>query len=144
MMALSIAQPYARLIVAGEKRVENRTWPPPEKYLGEVIAIHASKSRAWLGTDMLPDPRGLVFGALLGTVRVLGYFRRHELAKYIFRHPTQAWLWDHRHVHGPICWVFEDARAFDEPIPYRGQLGLFRVVIDAPRGAGEPSARRGV
>ena len=127
MMALSIAQPYARLIVAGEKRVENRTWPPPQQYVGEVIAIHASKSRAWLG----PDPRGLVFGALLGTVRVLGYFRRHELAKYIFRHPTQAWLWEHRHVHGPICWVLDEPHAFDEPIPCRGQVALFRVDIDA-------------
>lgn len=40
--AISIKQPWAYLICAGIKDVENRTWPLPKKYKGERIFIHAS------------------------------------------------------------------------------------------------------
>jgi hypothetical protein len=66
MKALTICQPYAHLIVRGEKRVENRTWPT--RYTGP-LAIHAGKSRQWLSPGDVPafelkgDP--LVFGAEL-------------------------------------------------------------------------------
>ena len=42
MKAISIKQPWAYLICAGIKDVENRTWPLPEKYKGERVFIHAS------------------------------------------------------------------------------------------------------
>lgn len=40
--AISIKQPWAYLICAGIKDVENRTWALPEKYKGERVFIHAS------------------------------------------------------------------------------------------------------
>ena len=40
MKALSINQPWAQLIIAGIKPVENRSWPTPVR--GEIL-IHASK-----------------------------------------------------------------------------------------------------
>lgn len=41
-IAISIKQPWAYLICAGIKPIENRTWPLPEKYKGERVFIHAS------------------------------------------------------------------------------------------------------
>ena len=41
-IALAVQQPWAWLIVNGIKDVENRNWPLPEKYLGQLVLIHAS------------------------------------------------------------------------------------------------------
>ena len=40
--AISIKQPWAYLICANMKPIENRTWPLPEKHKGERVFIHAS------------------------------------------------------------------------------------------------------
>lgn len=40
--ALSIRQPWAWFIVNGYKDVENRSWKPSEKMMGQRIVIHAS------------------------------------------------------------------------------------------------------
>lgn len=44
MYALSIKQPWAALIVAGYKDVENRNWHCPNKIYGQRVLIHAGKS----------------------------------------------------------------------------------------------------
>lgn len=40
--AITVKQPWAYLLCAGIKDVENRTWSLPEKYRGERVFIHAS------------------------------------------------------------------------------------------------------
>ena len=52
MKVITICQPYAELILLGEKRVENRTWPT--NYRG-TIGIHAGKSKAWHSLDFYLD-----------------------------------------------------------------------------------------
>lgn len=42
MKVLSVKQPWAYLLCAGIKDIENRTWKLPEKYKNETILIHAS------------------------------------------------------------------------------------------------------
>ena len=42
MKPITIKQPWASLIVHGIKDIENRTWPCPDKYIGQKILIHAS------------------------------------------------------------------------------------------------------
>lgn len=44
MKTLSVKQPWAYLICAGIKDIENRTWPCPKKYIGERVLIHAGRS----------------------------------------------------------------------------------------------------
>jgi len=44
MMALSIRQPWAWLILNAGKDVENRDWRAPRRVIGQRILIHASKS----------------------------------------------------------------------------------------------------
>ena len=43
MYAITLHQPWASLIVMKLKTVETRSWPVPERLLGQVIAIHAGK-----------------------------------------------------------------------------------------------------
>ena len=42
MKVLTVKQPWAHLIGAGIKDVENRTWRCPEKYIGKRVLVHAS------------------------------------------------------------------------------------------------------
>lgn len=44
MIALSIRQPWATLILLQGKDVENRSWPCPAKHIGQTVLIHASSS----------------------------------------------------------------------------------------------------
>lgn len=41
MKALTVRQPWASLIVRGVKAIETRSWPLPNKMVGQRIAIHA-------------------------------------------------------------------------------------------------------
>ena len=124
MKALTICQPYAHLIVRGEKRVENREWPT--SYRGPLL-IHAGKSREWMDSEdeldfrELGDP--LVFGALVGvaTLADVLHIDRIERGEYDARHP---WLREHCHTIGTWCWVLTDVRRF-EPVPWKGAQGLW-------------------
>ena len=42
MIVITVKQPWAYLIAAGIKDIENRTWKCPQKYIGKRILIHAS------------------------------------------------------------------------------------------------------
>ena len=42
MITISVKQPWAYLLCAGIKGIENRTWILPEKYKGKRVLIHAS------------------------------------------------------------------------------------------------------
>jgi hypothetical protein len=41
--AISLWQPWASLIARDAKAIETRDWPPPAKYIGRRIAIHATR-----------------------------------------------------------------------------------------------------
>lgn len=136
MKALTICQPYAHLIVCGEKRVENRTWPT--RYRGPLL-IHAGKSKAWLTeedgmhyADGKPrkidydEATGKVFdfGALVGVAELVDcvHIDTIESRAVQQRHP---WLYDHPHTEGPWCWVLQNVRRFGAVVPCKGEQGLW-------------------
>lgn len=45
MIALSIRQPWAQLILDRGKDVENRSWPCPSKHVGTPILLHAGLAK---------------------------------------------------------------------------------------------------
>ena len=49
MKALTLTPEWAWAVTALDKRVENRTWRPPERMIGQRIAIHAGKARPDIG-----------------------------------------------------------------------------------------------
>ena len=110
MRALTIRQPWASLIICGEKDVENRTWTT--RYRG-VLAIHAGHR---FDQDLQPWQRSIVAkvdafprGAIIGVVELMD----------IVRDSSSRWA-------EPTCyhWVLANPRAI-EPVPVRGRLGLW-------------------
>jgi hypothetical protein len=118
MKALTIRQPFAYSISHGSKRIENRSWRPPESMLGERIAIHAAKridgqAAIDLGLESTPDVR-LPTMAIVATAR---------LVKVIDARPKgqQSFWWT-----GPLAWVLADVRP-TRVIYTPGRLGLWTL-----------------
>ena len=75
MIALTVCQPYASLIVGWPgiavedvKRVENRGWRT--SYRGPLL-IHAGKSTDYLDTWGGPTPAEMPMGVILGSVDII-------------------------------------------------------------------------
>lgn len=81
MLALSVRQPWAWLIVQGFKDIENRPWPAWQSVLGQRVYIHASKRfdrngyrviRQRFPDVCLPCPETFDRGGIVGSVIVTG------------------------------------------------------------------------
>jgi hypothetical protein len=84
---LTVQDPWAQAIIWGPKRIENRGKRPPEKIIGERIAVYTGKTvdlqavhAAWHGKPL--DGWGDYYskkehhhpGHIIGTVRVQGFY----------------------------------------------------------------------
>lgn len=122
LRALSVRQPWAELIVRGDKNLEYRTWRLRE--MGPLL-IHASRTLDHENFEITGmEPQGLPFGALVGIVDVVDCVEvEDEPGLYAFQlaHP----------------------RRFAVPVPYRGAASIFRVPTAQVRAAlpGEPQER---
>lgn len=141
MKALTVCQPFAHLIVhggaSGKKRVENRLWRTT--YRG-LVAIHAGKNRGWLDDpeDYRDDDPATVnygipldrmaFGAVVGMAWLIECATLEDInaGKLDARFP---WIREHEHTEGPWCWILGNAVALAEPVPCKGSLGLFELVV---------------
>jgi hypothetical protein len=128
MKAISIQQPWAWFIIKGIKPVENRTWP--SKYRGPLL-IHAGKKfdqNGWFYLCNTPEFRDVVntflkdfqpaslnvpSGMIIGQVNMVDCVTEHP-SKFFF---------------GPFGHVYANPVEFAQPVPYRGQLGIFEVTI---------------
>ena len=128
--AITIHQPWASLIAAGVKEYETRSWETG--YRG-LIAIHAGQTKTTMryvdfecvnADDLacLPDPMPL--GAVVAVARLVDCVlttrlldegnisdREYELGNF---------------APGRFGWKLEIVTVFDEPIPARGQQGLWK------------------
>lgn len=131
VFALTIWQPWAWAIVQGHKKIENRTWRPPRHLMGKWMLIHAG---ATLDTPAVETVRRIIrYPALpkLTLRHVVGVVRVHSVygevdslspSQLEADHPGQS-----RWYAGPFAWFFDQAIEFPQPIPMRGQQGVFRV-----------------
>lgn len=140
--AISIRQPWAWLVAAGWKDIENRS--QHFKYRG-AVAIHASKTRAPLeerhvaldlmlqeatdrsGESSFEEWRPLTdeyhasvwhadrAGAIIGIATIVGC-----------RHAAEDGR-ESRWYAGPHGLVMHSPELFDEPIPWKGQLGIWEL-----------------
>jgi hypothetical protein len=141
MKALTICQPYAHLIMAGEKVVENRTWPTT--YRGSLL-IHAGKSRGWLERDETGSRIAKVscgvpistmaFGAVVGIATLDMCLRKDNILQNA-QTDRSKWARDweflakHEHTNGPWCWVLKDIKRFQTPVPFKGAQQIFDVPL---------------
>lgn len=128
--AISVKQPWAYLICAGIKDIENRTWKCPDKYIGERIYIHASGSHGKKFNINLTDEqmrvafkavseecllKSMQFGAIIGSVVITDCVINHSS------------IWAEMTAIKPIYnWVLADAILFEEPIlNVKGKLSFW-------------------
>jgi hypothetical protein len=102
--ALTIRQPFAELIVAGVKDVENRTWRTSHR---GPLAIHAAATTRELDALGL-DPGDYTLGAVIGVVDVLD----------VAPDDHDGWRW-----------LLSNPRRLPAPVPARGGRALFHVDI---------------
>ncbi|MGA8725379.1 MAG: ASCH domain-containing protein [Acidimicrobiales bacterium] len=109
---LTVRQPWASLIVAGIKPVENRTWPT--RHRGRLL-IHAGleidREGMALHEHRFGDEPPL--GVILGEIEVLDCVRG---SRSRWADPDQ-WNWV---LANPIEWR--------QPVPARGRLGLWTII----------------
>lgn len=119
MVALSIRQPWAYLIVRGIKDVENRSWPAPPARIGRRIAIHAAKTFDFAGFEwvrrrfhhlLLPRPDRFELGGIVGSAVLFECVTQS----------TSPWFC------GPYGFVFT-APLICRLRPCRGQLKFFNT-----------------
>jgi hypothetical protein len=112
MKCLSVQQPWANAIFFLGKDVENRSWPTD--YRGSLL-IHTGKRVDGEALRKYGNAGGpLVTGAIIGLVNLVG----------IRQDSASQWA-------QPDCWhwLLADQQPLAEPIPYKGQLGIFQVQI---------------
>jgi hypothetical protein len=143
MKALSLTQPWATLVILGEKRIETRSW---NSYHRGPLAIHAAKTLpAWARSSCtlspfrevllrhgIPHPSALPLGAIIGTVEMHGSYEFHHPDE-----PTFVPCSEHERAFGDFTagrygFLLRDARVI-EPIPCRGSLGLWDVPEEIAR-----------
>ena len=112
MKVLTVRQPWASLIVAGIKDIENRSWST--KYRGKLgihagmrVDMEALEEHGHLLGDQ-PVPRG----ALIGSVTLVDCIQGSKSP------------WADR---GLWHWVLRDARTLVHPRKMDGRLGLWRT-----------------
>lgn len=144
MKAISVRQPWAWAIIHGGKDVENRTRNIAGDYRGPV-AIHASKGYDELDfyyvSDILapgdlPEMDAIAFGAVIGVATLWAVHQGVQGAWCCPRDERRYQRWavpDQWH----LC--LTNQRPLPEPIPYRGQLGLWALPDDVLPPEFQPS-----
>jgi hypothetical protein len=122
MIALSILQPWAWLIVNGYKDIENRSWST--KRCGTVL-IHAGKrwgaeqrdDLEYIRDDFpdIPLPAEFDLGGIVGAARIVDCVSES----------TSPWF------NGPFGFVLDEQRRSPLFVPWRGQLGFFDIPASA-------------
>src|SRR4051812_38489229 len=154
MRALTLTQPWASLVVSGQKRIENRPWNPPTAMIGQRFAIHASRAIDLDTTYEIfiskiygpvvspyPTPRDFPLSAVVGVATLDKVFSGSWDAEAIERHaalfsfstgeflgPQQV-----RWFFGPVGFALRDARAIATPVPCKGALGFWTLPEDVER-----------
>ena len=155
MKVLTIKQPWAYLIAAGIKDIENRTWKCPKKYIGERALIHASASapksiRELLNADQIDTvfksdlynntdfAKQYSTGAIIGSIEIVDCVVNHssiwaEKQRCIHHSPGKDLTkipncWDGCiYFPKPIYnWILANPILFPEPIHnVKGKLGFW-------------------
>ena len=152
MKAISLHQPWASLIMLGAKRLETRSWRPPEALIGQRVLIHATKRidpcvchapfSQYITHPVFDAPTGV----LLGSAKIEGAWRidcaadARRCAGEYHRIGTgsniRAFLEaiDHElcfgdYTVGRWAWGLGDVRPLHKPLPCRGHQKFWEVQL---------------
>lgn len=146
--AISLWQPWASAVSIGAKRIETRSWST--RYRGP-IAIHAAKRKVkqelealcwenWVHAvfgSRLERLDQLPFGAILATAELVDCLPVAEIDEDLLwrRYGEQEPGFGEEcfeiamgnYQPGRYGWILDNVKPLPEPIPYRGQQGLWTV-----------------
>jgi predicted transcriptional regulator len=149
MKAISIKQPWAYLICAGIKDIENRTWACPKRYIGQRVLIHASGDRKLNLTSLTREQYNYACDKIIWdstTVKPCDMWNRSaiigsvEIVDCVINHPSiwadknkVKWVGEKRslyeEMHGEKLiynWVLANPILFENPIlNVKGRLGFW-------------------
>lgn len=127
MKVLTIKQPWAQLIIDGYKKYEFRGWKT--KYRGKIL-IHAGIS---LEKDMMVRFKDYnlhcTMGAIIGEADLVDCILVDKTFNDELRSIDPIVYGRSNHVDN-YAWKLENVIRYDEPIPCKGQLGLWNYDVD--------------
>lgn len=127
MKVLTIKQPWATLIMQGDKKYEFRSWQT--KYRGELL-IHAGKSVDKEAIKRLGKylPENLPLGKILGKVRLVDCIKMSPEFKEILLKENSE-IYTKSSFQENYGWQVTDIEIFKEPIEVKGRLSLWEYDI---------------
>ena len=117
MKALSLKQPWAKLIVSGKKTIETRKWKT--NFRGKFF-IHASKNSDLEYADELGF-KNLITGEIIGVaelVDVKEYKNKEEFDRDYKKHFAKSFV--------KYGFILKNTKRIN-PIKYKGQLNFFEI-----------------
>lgn len=151
---ITLWQPWASLCFVADaalrKHNETRGFPPPAKYVGQRVAIHAAA--AWPAKHNIKPPLrhlsleafGLGFegflprGVILGTVRLLDPMPTERARLIASENELAAGNYDDERW----AWPLADMIALPSPIPAKGKQGWWKFPVPALAAQEAPSPQR--
>ena len=128
MKALTIKQPWATLIMQGDKRFEFRSWQT--KYRGELL-IHAGKGIDKDAMKRLAKylPENIPLGKILGKVKLVDCIKMTPEFKEILLKENND-IYTKSSFEENYGWQVKDVEVFKEPIEAKGHLSLWEYEIN--------------
>lgn len=128
MKVLTIKQPWATLIMQGDKRFEFRSWQT--KYRGDLL-IHAGKSVDKEALNRLSKylPKEIPTGKILGKVKLVDCIKMSPEFKNILLKENKD-IYTKSSFKENYGWQLTDVEIFEKPIEAKGQLSLWDYPID--------------
>ena len=127
MKVLTIRQPWATLIMQGDKRFEFRSWQT--KYRGELL-IHAGKGIDKEAVKRLEKylPKDLPLGKILGKVMLVDCIRMSpEFKEELLKENSD--IYTKSSFKENFGWQLENIQVFDAPIDATGHLSLWEYDV---------------
>lgn len=114
---INIQWPISEMIISGEKTIETRKYPIPEKYIGQELALIET-----------PGPKGK-FKARIRAVIVFGKSFQYKTKKEFYAHtnrhcvtPDSIWKWTPEQR--KFGWPIKAVKVFDEPLEAPKKKGI--------------------
>ena len=123
MKALTIKQPWATLIMQGDKRFEFRSWQT--KYRGDLL-IHAGKDIDKEAMKRLEKylPKELPYGKILGKVKLVDCIKMSpEFKELLLKENSDIYTKSSSQEN--YGWQVSDVEVFENQIDAKGHLSLW-------------------
>ncbi len=123
---LSISQPFADLIIKGQKIIELRHWNT--KYRGEFL-IHAPLKIKFADCKRLGiDKKNLAVGLILGKAKIYDV-KRYQTKEQFLIDKKYHFAPDNYFTDNTFGFLLKNAKEFKIPIPAKGKLGFFNIYL---------------